>query len=236
MTDKKTPNSTPGKKPRVKHKRTARDPSQYVKTAKGRKSSSTQWLKRQLNDPYVRQAEMDGYRSRAAYKLIELDEKLNFLEKGQVIVDLGAAPGGWSQVAANRGAKVFAIDILEMDELPDVTFAQMDFTDNDAPERLLAMLDGQMADAVLSDIAPNTIGHKQTDHLRIMALAEMSYDFAKDVLKTGGTFITKVRQGGTQDELLKVLRKDFKSVKHIKPPASRKDSSEMYVVGIGFKG
>lgn len=236
MSEKKTSNKTPGKKPRVKHKRTARDPSQNVKTAKGRKSSSTQWLKRQLNDPYVRQAELDGYRSRAAYKLIEMDEKLNFLGKGQVIVDLGAAPGGWSQVAAQRGAKVYAIDILEMDELPDVEFAQMDFTENDAPDRLLSMLDGQMVDAVLSDIAPNTIGHKQTDHLRIMALAEMCYDFAKDVLKPGGTFITKVRQGGTQDNLLKLLRENFESVKHIKPPASRKDSAEMYVVGLNFKG
>ena len=231
MTDKKTP----GKKPRVKHKRTARDPSQTVKTAKGRKSSSTQWLKRQLNDPYVREAELKGYRSRAAFKLIEMDEKLNFLRKGQVIVDLGAAPGGWSQVAAEKGAKVVAIDILEMDELPDVEFAQMDFTEDDAVEKLMAMLNGRRVDAVISDIAPNTIGHKQTDHLRIMALAEMGFDFAKDVLVEGGTFITKVRQGGAQDNFLKLLRQNFKTVKHIKPPASRKDSAEMYVVGLGFK-
>ncbi len=240
MSDKKPPSdkngpNTPGKKPRVKHKRTARDPSQSVKTSKGRKTSSTQWLKRQLNDPYVREAELQGYRSRAAFKLIEMNDKLDFLRKGQVIVDLGAAPGGWSQVAAKLGAKVVAIDILEMDELADVEFTQMDFTDNDASDKLLEMLGGRKADVVMSDIAPNTIGHKQTDHLRIMALADMSYDFAKDVLKEGGIFITKVRQGGTQDDLLKELRKNFETVKHIKPPASRKDSAEMYVVGIGFK-
>ncbi len=226
---------TPGKKPRVKHKRTARDPGQNVKTAKGRKSSSTQWLKRQLNDPYVREAELKGYRSRAAFKLLEMDEKLDFLRKGQVIVDLGAAPGGWSQIAAQRGAKVVAIDLLEMDELPDVDFAQMDFTDDDAVEKLLAMLGGRKADCVLSDMAPNTIGHKQTDHIRIMALAEMAFDFAKDVLTPGGTFITKVRQGGAEGAFLKALKVHFKTVKHIKPPASRKDSAEMYVVGLGFK-
>ncbi|MCB9963388.1 MAG: RlmE family RNA methyltransferase [Rhodospirillales bacterium] len=226
---------TPGKKPRVKHKRTARDPSQNVKTAKGRKTSSTQWLKRQLNDPYVREAELKGYRSRAAFKLLEIDEKLNFLRNGQVIVDLGAAPGGWSQVAAQRGAKVVAIDLLEIDELADVLFAQMDFTDHDAVDRLLEMLDGRKADVVLSDMAPNTIGHRQTDHLRIMALAELAYDFAKDVLSPGGAFVAKVLQGGAKDALLNALKKDFKTVRHIKPPASRKDSAEMYVVGIGFQ-
>ena len=222
MTDKKTP----GKKPRVKHKRTARDPSQTVKSAKGRKNSSTQWLKRQLNDPYVREAELKGYRSRAAFKLLEIDEKLDFLRKGQVIVDLGAAPGGWSQVAAQRGATVVAIDLLEIDELPDVKFAQMDFTDDNAPERLIDMMEGKKADCVLSDMAPNTIGHKQTDHLRIMALAEIAFDFAKDVLSPGGTFITKVRQGGAEGDLLNDLKQNFKTVKHIKPPASRKDSAE----------
>lgn len=226
---------TPGKKGAVRHKRTARDPSQKVKTAKGRKTSSTEWLKRQLNDPYVREAERLGYRSRAAFKLIEMDEKHPFLKKGQVIVDLGSAPGGWSQVAAQKGADVIAIDILPMDELTDVTFMQMDFGEDDAPEKLFTLLDGRRADAVISDIAPNTTGHKQTDHLRIIAFAEMAYDFAAEVLAPEGTFICKVFQGGAQEDLLKKLKADFKTVKHIKPPASRKDSAEIYVMGLGFK-
>ncbi len=232
MTSKKR---TPGKKGAVNHKRTARDPSQKVKTAKGRKTSSTEWLKRQLNDPYVREADRLGYRSRAAFKLVEMDEKYPFLKKGQVIVDLGSAPGGWSQVAAQKGADVIAIDILPMDELPDVTFMQMDFSEDDAPDQLFEALNGRKADAVVSDIAPNTTGHKQTDHLRIMAFAEMAYDFAHQVLAPNGTFICKVFQGGAQDDLLKQLKKDFGSVKHIKPPASRKDSAEIYVMALGFK-
>lgn len=222
------------KKP-PKHKRTARDPGQKVKTARGRKTSSTQWLKRQLNDPYVREAERLGYRSRAAFKLKEMDDKLNFLNKGQVIIDLGAAPGGWSQVAAEKGSEVIALDILAMDEMPDVTCLQIDFTLEEAPSKLLDKLNGRKADAVLSDMAPNTTGHKQTDHLRIMAFAEMTYEFAKDVLVPGGTFITKVWQGGAQEELYQQLKIDFKAVKHLKPPASRKDSAEMFVVGLGFK-
>lgn len=229
MTDEKPP------KKKVRHKRTARDPAQRVRTASGRKTASTEWLKRQLNDPYVREAKLKGYRSRAAFKLLEMDAKLNFLGKGQLVVDLGSAPGGWSQVAVQKGAKVVAIDILEMDELPDVDFVCMDFSDDAAPEKLLDMLGGRKADAVISDIAPNTIGHKATDHLRIIALAEMAYDFAKDVLAPGGTFIAKVFQGGAQDDLLKLLKADFKTVKHIKPPASRKDSAELYAVALGFK-
>ncbi len=219
------------KQPPRKNARTA----VRVKTAARRKASSTRWLERQLNDPYVRRAQDQGMRSRAAYKLIEMDEKLHLIKKGAVVVDLGAAPGGWSQVAAQRGAgKVIALDLLAMDELPGVTFLQMDFMDEDAPEALVAAL-GTGADLVLSDMAPNTTGHRQTDHLRIMALAEAAYDFAIEVLKPGGTFVAKVFQGGTQADLLKRMKADFKTVKHIKPPASRKDSSEQYVVATGFR-
>ncbi|MEM7650845.1 MAG: RlmE family RNA methyltransferase [Pseudomonadota bacterium] len=211
-----------------------------VRTAKGRKTSSTLWLKRQLNDPYVTKAEKDGYRGRAAYKLIEINEKLDFLKPGQVIVDLGAAPGGWCQVATKHGAKVIAIDLLEMDQLTDVDFIQMDFMDNDAPDKLKNMIskyneDG-LADVVLSDMAPNTTGHKQTDHLRIMAVVEAAHYFAAEVLKPGGLFIAKVRQGGTQNTLLAEMKKDFKTIKHIKPPASRKESSETYLIAQGFRG
>jgi 23S rRNA (uridine2552-2'-O)-methyltransferase len=159
-----------------------------VKTAKKRKTSSTRWLERQLNDPYVDKAKRDGYRSRAAYKIIEIDEKIGLLKKGMKIVDLGSAPGGWSQVAAQKGCTVVAIDLLEVDELPGVDFVQMDFMDDDAPDKLKSMLGG-LADAVLSDMAPNTMGHKSTDHIRIMAVVEAAYYFAKEVLKPGGTFL-----------------------------------------------
>ncbi|MEZ5814614.1 MAG: RlmE family RNA methyltransferase [Alphaproteobacteria bacterium] len=211
-----------------------------VKTAKGRKTSSTRWLKRQLNDPYIARAEKDGYRGRAAYKLLEINEKLDFLREGQIIVDLGAAPGGWAQVATQKGAKVIAIDLLEMDELADMDFIQMDFMDNDAPDKLKAMIekynpDG-LADVVLSDMAPNTTGHKQTDHLRIMAVVEAAYYFAAETLKPGGTFIAKVFQGGAQNTLLAEMKKDFETIKHIKPPASRKESSEQYLIAQGFRG
>jgi len=213
---------------------------QKVKSAKGRKSGSTRWLNRQLNDPYIQKAEKDGMRGRAAYKLIELNEKLDFLKKGQVIVDLGAAPGGWSQVATQAGVKVIAIDLLEIDEMPDVDFIQMDFMDNDAPEILNKMVqkynaDG-LVDAVISDMAPNTTGHKQTDHLRIMAVVEAAYYFAIETLKPDGIFIAKVFQGGAQNTLVAEVKKSFKTVKHIKPPASRKESSETYMIAIGFKG
>ena len=213
---------------------------QKVRTAKGRKSGSTRWLNRQLNDPYITKAEKDGYRGRAAYKLIELNEKLDFLKEGQVIVDLGAAPGGWCQVATAKGAKVVAIDLLEIDELPDVDFIQMDFMDDDAPDRLHEMVrkynpDG-LADAVISDMAPNTTGHKQTDHLRIMAVVEAAYYFAKETLKPDGIFVAKVFQGGAQNTLLAEMKRDFKTIKHIKPPASRKESSEQFLIAQGFKG
>ena len=206
-----------------------------VKTAKGRKIASTRWLQRQLNDPYVTKAEKEGYRGRAAFKIIELDEKLNFLRKGVTIVDLGSAPGGWSQVAAKKGAHVIAMDLLEMASIPGVDFVQMDFMENDAPDRLKVMLGGEKADVVMSDIAPNTTGHRQTDHLRIMAVAEAAYMFALEVLKPNGLFIAKVFQGGTQNTLLAAMQKDFVSIRHIKPPASRKDSSEQYLIAVGLK-
>ncbi len=207
-----------------------------VKTGKGRKTSSTLWLKRQLNDPYVHEAKRLGYRSRAAFKLKEIDEKMDLIKRGMVIVDLGAAPGGWSQVAMEKGAKkVIALDLLPMDPVPGVTFLQMDFMNDDAPEALIAAI-GEGADLVLSDLAPNTTGHKSTDHLRIMALVEMAHEFATQILKPGGTFVAKVFQGGAQHELLALMKKDFTNVKHIKPPASRKESSEQYVVATGFRG
>lgn len=207
-----------------------------VKSARGRKNSSTRWLQRQLNDPYVNRAQKEGYRGRAAFKLIELNEKLDFLRPGMTLVDLGSAPGGWSQVAAQYGTKIVAIDLLEMDELPGVDFIQMDFMDDAAPDRLKAMLGGDKADVVMSDIAPNTTGHKQTDHLRIMAVVEAAHMFACEVLKPGGLFIAKVFQGGTQNTLLAAMKQDFETIRHIKPPASRKDSSEQYLVATGYRG
>lgn len=223
------------KDPDKKKKRTKRPAASRVKTAKGRKTSSTLWLKRQLNDPYVHEAQRLGYRSRAAFKLKEIDEKLDLIKKGTVIVDLGAAPGGWSQVAVEKGAeKVIALDLLAMDPVPGVTFLQMDFMNDDAPEALVAAI-GEGADLVLSDMAPNTTGHKSTDHIRIMALVEAAYEFATQILKPGGAFVAKVLQGGAQQEVLALMKKDFTSVKHIKPPASRKDSSEQYVVATGFR-
>ena len=216
-------------------KRTTRDKAERVKTAKGRKTSSTKWLKRQLNDPYVAKAQMDGYRGRAAYKLIEINEKIDVLKSGMMVVDLGAAPGGWCQVAAQAGCKVIGLDLLDIDPIPDVSFFKMDFMDDDAPEILIDAMGGAPADLVMSDMAPNTTGHKNTDHLRIMALVELAYDFAVQVLREDGTFIAKVRQGGAQDTLLAQMKKDFKTVKHIKPPASRKESSETYVIALGFR-
>lgn len=217
-------------------KRTTRDPNVRVKTAKRRTNSSTRWLERQLNDPYVSKAQREGYRGRAAFKLVEIDEKLDLLKKDMLVVDLGAAPGGWCQVAAKKGCKVVGLDILEMDPLPDIDTIQMDFMDDDAPEKLIEMMKGEKADIVMSDMAPNTTGHRNTDHLRIMALVELAYYFAKDVLKPGGVFLAKVRQGGTQNDLLAEIKKDFTSIKHIKPPASRKESSETYLIAQGFRG
>lgn len=207
-----------------------------VKTAKGRKTSSTRWLSRQLNDPYVEEAKKQGYRSRAAFKIQEIDEKIGLFKEGMRVVDLGAAPGGWCQVAEQKGcAKIVAIDLLAVDDLPGVDFIQMDFMDNDAPDKLKEMLGGK-ADIVMSDMAPNTTGHKQTDHLRIMAVVEAAYHFAIEVLDNDGVFIAKVFQGGAQNTLLAEMKKTFKSVKHIKPKASRKESSEQYLLATGFRG
>ena len=198
-------------------------------------SSSRRWLERQLNDPYVAEAQRQGYRSRAAFKIIEIDQQLHIIKPGMLVVDLGAAPGGWSQIAAQKNARVIALDILPMEPLPDVAFLQMDFMDEDAPEALISAMGGSGADVVLSDMAPNTMGHRQTDHIRIMNLIELAYDFALQVLKPGGTFVAKVFQGGTQGELLQQMKKDFVTVKHIKPPSSRKESAEQYVVAKGFR-
>lgn len=208
-----------------------------VKTAKGRKVGSTKWLQRQLNDPYVKKAKAEGYRSRAAYKLIELDEKFKFLRGSKAVVDLGIAPGGWSQVVRKKcpAATVVGIDFLEVTPLDGVTILHMDFTDEDADARLKEALGGE-ADLVLSDMAANTVGHPQTDHLRTMGLVELGLEFAKDVLKPGGAYVAKVLAGGTDHQLLAELKKHFTTVKHAKPPASRKDSSEWYVVAQGFKG
>lgn len=206
-----------------------------IKTAKGRKISSIKWLERQLTDPYVIKAKKEGYRSRAAYKIMEIDDKIKLLKKGQIVVDLGAAPGGWCQVAVAKGCKVVAIDLLEMDEIPDVTFVQMDFMDDEAPEVLVNALGGERCDVVLSDMAHNTVGHRNTDHTKIMLLVEAAYDFAIEVLKPHGAFVAKVFQGGTETELLARMKQDFRSVKHIKPPSSRKESPETYVVATGFR-
>lgn len=197
-------------------------------------ASSRRWLERQLNDPYVAEAQRLGYRSRAAFKLIEMDQQAGLIKPGMVVIDLGAAPGGWTQVAVNKKAQVIALDILPMEPIAGSTFLQMDFMDEDAPEALIAAMAGP-ADLVLSDMAPNTMGHKRTDHLRIMGLIELAYDFAIQVLKPGGTFVAKVFQGGTQGDLLAQMKKDFTTVKHIKPPASRKESAEQYVIASGFR-
>lgn len=213
-----------------------RDLAERVKTAKGRKIASTLWLQRQLNDPYVQKARREGYRSRAAFKLAELDDQLKLIKKNMVIVDLGAAPGGWAQIAIERGVnKIVGIDILPVEPLPGAIFLEMDFNDNDAPDRLKDLLGGP-ADLVMSDLAPNTIGHKATDHIRQIAMVELALHFAIDVLKPGGHFIAKVFQGGTQHELLALMKRHFKVVKHIKPPSSRKESAELFVVAMGFKG
>jgi len=217
-----------------------RDLKVRVRTGKGRTLASKLWLERQLNDPYVARAKREGFRSRAAYKLAEIDEKFRILKPGASVVDLGAAPGGWSQVAAARvGAqagrgRVVAIDILDMPPLPGVEFLHLDFLDADAPDRLKAMTAGPV-DVVLSDMAANATGHRKTDHLRIMGLAEAAAMFARDVLKPGGAFLAKVLQGGTEGALLADLKRDFATVKHVKPAASRSDSAELYVLATGFR-
>ncbi|QAY75773.1 RlmE family RNA methyltransferase [Sphingosinicella sp. BN140058] len=208
-----------------------------VKTAKGRKISSTRWLERQLNDPYVKQAKAEGYRSRAAYKLIELDERFGFLKGAERVIDLGVAPGGWTQVVRKRlpRAAVVGIDLLPADPIDGAILLQMDFLADEAPDQLREALGGP-ADLVLSDMAANTVGHPQTDHLRTMALVEAGLEFAGEVLKPGGAFVAKVLAGGADNNLVAELKRRFTTVKHAKPPASRKGSSEWYVVAQGFKG
>ncbi|MGO9047222.1 MAG: RlmE family RNA methyltransferase [Xanthobacteraceae bacterium] len=213
-----------------------------LKGEKRRTPSSRAWLERQISDPYVARARREGFRSRAAYKLAEIDDKYRLLKPGARVVDLGAAPGGWSEVAARRvGAtgRVIALDILDMKPIPGVEFLKLDFLDEAAPERLKAMLGGKAqgkADVVLSDMAANATGHRQTDHLRVMALAEAAAHFAREALDEGGSFLCKVLQGGTEAALLAELKRDFASVKHVKPPASRSDSAELYLLARGFRG
>ena len=208
-----------------------------IRTAKGRKVSSTRWLERQLNDPYVRRAKAENYRSRAAYKLLELEEKFGLLKGVKAVVDLGIAPGGWSQVVRRRSpqARVVGIDLLPTDPIDGVTILQMDFMDDAAPERLKREL-GSPADLVISDMAANTVGHQQTDHLRTMALVEAGLLFATEILRPGGAYVAKVLAGGADNQLVAEMKRHFTTVKHAKPPASRKDSSEWYVIAQGFKG
>ncbi|MGB8896680.1 MAG: RlmE family RNA methyltransferase [Pseudolabrys sp.] len=211
-----------------------------VRGGKSRSVSSRQWLQRQLNDPYVARARREGMRSRAAYKLMEMDDKAHFLKKGARVIDLGAAPGGWSQVAAERVSapeqgRVIAIDVLAMEPVAGVEFIKFDFLDHAAPDKLKGMMGGP-ADVVLSDMAANTTGHARTDHLKIMALVEAAAEFARKVLAPGGTFLAKVLQGGTEAALLASLKRDYKGVKHVKPPASRSDSAELYLLATGFHG
>ena len=209
-----------------------------LKDEKRRTLSSRTWLERQIRDPYVARAKREGFRSRAAYKLAELDDKYRLLKPGTRVVDLGAAPGGWSEIAARRvgtGGRVLAIDILDMKPIAEVEFLKLDFLDATAPQRLKDLLGGQ-ADLVLSDMAANATGHRQTDHIRIMALAEAAAHFAREVLAPGGSFLCKVLQGGTEAALLAELKRDFASVKHVKPPASRSDSAELYLLARGFRG
>lgn len=213
-------------------------PRQRVKTAKGRKVSSTRWLERQLNDPYVKKAKAEGYRSRAAYKLTELDEKFGLLKGVKAVVDLGIAPGGWSQVVRRRSpaAKIAGIDLLPTDPIDGVAILQMDFMDDAAPDALREALGADAADLVMSDMAANTVGHPQTDHLRTMALVEAGMLFATEILRPGGAYVAKVLAGGADNNLVAELKRHFTTVKHAKPPASRKDSSEWYVIAQGFKG
>ncbi len=223
-----------------------RDMTVRLKDARKHKHSSQLWLERQLNDPYVAAARRDGYRSRAAFKLIEIDDKHRLLKRGKRIVDLGAAPGGWAQVAAQRvgsvgddgtrRGQVVAIDIAEMEPIAGVEILHLDFMDDAAPEKLKSLLVDGGADIVLSDMAAPTTGHAATDHLRIMALAEAAAVFAAEVLAPGGAFLCKMFQGGTERDLLTMLKRDFATVRHVKPPASRADSSELYVLATGFRG
>ncbi len=226
---------------RKKKIRADRNLSVKVKTAKGRKLSSTRWLQRQLNDPYVEAAKKDGLRSRAAYKLIEIDDKHKILKPEHVVVDLGAAPGGWSQVAAERVGvnldmnRVIALDLSDMDAIPGVTFIKCDFYDESCLQQLAEALQGRAVNVVLSDMAAPATGHKNTDHLRIMGLCEAAFEFARETLSPGGCFLAKVLQGGTENELLHEMKQSFAKVMHVKPKASRSDSSEKYVLATGFR-
>ncbi len=223
MVDKKTQKSSRGVVVRVK-------------TAYGRTNSSSRWLQRQLNDPYVQKAKREGYRSRAAFKLTEIDDKLHFLAKGKKVVDLGAAPGGWAQVAVQRCGEnnVVGIDLLEIPSIPGATFLMMDFMDDAAPDELKALMG--RADIVLSDMAPNASGNQKLDHMRIMILVEAGFHFACEVLERGGVFVAKVWQGGAESSVLAEIKKRFATVKHVKPKASRQDSAETFLVATGFKG
>jgi 23S rRNA (uridine2552-2'-O)-methyltransferase len=209
----------------------------HIRTARGRKISSTRWLERQLNDPYVKRAKAENYRSRAAYKLLELDERFGLLKGVKAVVDLGIAPGGWSQVVRRKlpQSAVVGIDLLPTDPIDGVEILQMDFMDDQAPAQLKKALGGP-ADLVLSDMAANTVGHQQTDHLRTMALVEAGLEFAREVLRPGGAYVAKVLAGGADHQLVAELKRSFANVKHAKPPASRKGSSEWYVIAQGFKG
>ncbi|MGX9964929.1 RlmE family RNA methyltransferase [Roseomonas sp. F4] len=226
------PPSPPGKPGRGP----VRQLADRLRSAKGRTIGSQRWLERQLNDPYVKEAKARGLRSRAAFKLEQMDDRFHLLKPGTRVVDLGAAPGGWTQVALARGARrVVGIDLLPVDPIPGAILLQGDFQLAEAERRVLDALDGQ-ADLVMSDMAPNTIGHNATDHLRIMALAEIALDFAGRVLAPGGGFVAKVLAGGSEKDFLATLKRDFVTVRHAKPPASRKDSAELYVVATGFRG
>ena len=209
-----------------------------IKTARGRKASSTRWLERQLNDPYVKRAKADGYRSRSAYKLVELDERFGLLKGVAAVIDLGIAPGGWAQVVRRKipKAAIVGIDLLPTDPIDGVVILEMDFMDEAAPETLIEALGDVAPDLVLSDMAANTVGHAQTDHLRTMGLVEAALMFATEVLRPGGAFVAKVLAGGADHGLVAELKRHFTTVKHAKPPASRKDSSEWYVIAQGFKG
>jgi len=217
--------------------RSIRDPNTRIKTAKGRTASQVRWLQRQLNDPYVKKAKADGYRSRAAYKLMELDDKFGLVKGARKVVDLGVAPGGWTQVVRQRSpqAAVVGIDLLPTDPIEGAILFEMDFMADEAPDVLMEALGGE-PDLVVCDMAANTVGHKQTDHLRTMGLVETAVDFAVQNLAKGGAFVAKVFAGGTDHGLLLILKRHFTTVKHAKPPASRKDSSEWYVIAQGFKG
>jgi 23S rRNA (uridine2552-2'-O)-methyltransferase len=235
MSGKKTPGSN------ALSGRGGRSINQRVKKGRGLKNSSRRWIERQINDPYVQRAKAEGMRSRAAYKLIEIDDRYKILKKGDRVIDLGAAPGGWCQVAAARvgstdaDKRVVGIDYLEMGTLPGVELLQMDFLDDDAPRKLIEAL-GAMPDVVVSDMAAPTIGHRQTDHLRTMQLCEVAADFAVRTLKPGGHFLSKTFQGGTEKDLLDLLKRNFKTVVHVKPPSSRDESVELYILAKDFKG